>query len=56
MAIQIHIRVRESDWNSEHELAELISDKIEDLIPEGFNIPILVIPVDDPGNEMESLV
>ncbi len=55
MAIQIHVRVRDSDWDSEHELAELIADKIEALIPIGINIPVLVIPVEDRGNEMEPL-
>lgn len=55
MAIQIHIRVRDSDWNSEHEFADLIADQIQTLIPNGINIPILVIPVEDQGNEMEPL-
>lgn len=52
MAIQIHIRVRESDWDLEHELAELIAEKIESIIPNSVNIPIFVIPVEDPENEM----
>ena len=34
MAIQIHIRVRESDWDLEYELAELIAEKIESKIIE----------------------
>lgn len=55
MAIQIHVRVKDSDWDSEHELAELIADKIEALIPIGINISVLVIPVEDQGNEMEPL-
>lgn len=56
MAIEIHIRVRESDWDSEHEFAELIADKIKTLITEDVNIPILVIPVEDPENEMAPLM
>lgn len=56
MAIEIHIRVREYDWDSEHEFAELIADKIGALISEDVNIPILVIPVEDPANEMEPLI
>ncbi len=55
MAIQIHIRVRESDWDSEHEFAELIGDNIKTFIPKGINIPILIVPVEDPSNEMEPL-
>lgn len=56
MAIQIHIRVRDYDWDSEHELAETIADQIKTFITENLNIPILVIPVEDPENEMEPLV
>lgn len=55
MAIEIHIRVRNSDWNTENELAYTIADKIQTFIPENVNIPILVIPVDDPENEMVPL-
>jgi hypothetical protein len=55
MAIQIHIRVRDSDWDNEHEFAELIADQIQTLITENINIPILVLPVEDPENEMEPL-
>ena len=55
MAIQIHIRVRDSDWDSEHEFAELIADQIQTFITENVNIPVLVFPVEDPGNEMEPL-
>ena len=56
MAIQIHIRVRDYDWDSEHELAETIADQIKTFITEKLNIPILVIPVEDPENEMEPLI
>ena len=55
MAIQIHIRVREYDWDSEHELAQSIADEIENIIPHKINIPILILPVEDPENEMEEL-
>jgi len=56
MSIEIHIRVRESDWDLEHELAELIADKIENMIPNSVNISIFVIPVEDPAHEMPSLI
>lgn len=55
MAIQIHIRVRDSDWDNEHKFAELIADQIQTFITENVNIPVLVFPVEDPENEMESL-
>ena len=55
MAIEIHIRVRDSDWNMENGLAYQIADQIETLIPENVNIPILVLPVEDPANEMTPL-
>lgn len=55
MAIQIHIRVRDSDWDNEHEFVELIADQIQTFITENVNIPVLVFPVEDPENEMESL-
>ena len=45
MAIQIQIRVRESDWESEHELAEKLSEEIDKIISKHFiNIPIFVVP------------
>ena len=61
MAIEIHIRVREADWDSENELAYLIADKIQTSIIDNINIPnvnipILVLPVEDKGNEMKPLV
>jgi len=61
MAIQIHIRVKETDWESENELAYLIADGIVAFIKENVdipnvNIPILVLPVEDKGNEMEPLI
>jgi hypothetical protein len=56
MSIEIHIRVRESDWDLEHELAELIAEKIESIIPNSVNISTFVIPVEDPGNEMPPLI
>jgi hypothetical protein len=61
MAIQIHIRVKETDWESENELAYLIADGIQAFITENVdipnvNIPILVLPVEDKGNEMEPLI
>ncbi len=56
MAIEIHIRVRDSDWNTENELAYAIADKIQALITDNINIPVLVIPVEDPENEMVPLV
>jgi len=61
MAIQIHIRVKETDWESENELAYLIADGIEAFIKANVdipnvNIPILVLPVEDKGNEMEPLI
>ncbi len=55
MAIEIHIRVRDSDWNMENGLAYAIADKIQTIITEDVNIPVLVIPVEDPENEMEPL-
>jgi hypothetical protein len=56
MAIEIHIRVRNYDWDSEHELAYTIADKIQTLITNNVTIPVLVIPVEDPENEMVHLV
>ncbi len=61
MAIQIHIRVKETDWESENELAYLIADGIQAFIKANVdipnvNIPILVLPVEDKGNEMEPLI
>ena len=56
MSIEIHIRVRESDWDLEHELAELIAEKIENIIPNSVNISTFVIPVEDPGREMPPLI
>ena len=57
MAIQIHIRVRDYDWDSEHELAETIAEKINTFTLEnGVNIPVLIIPVEDPENEMAPLI
>lgn len=56
MAIQIHIRVKESDWDSEHELAELIAEVINIYTSEHMiNVPVLVLPVEDPENEMEDI-
>lgn len=58
MAIEIHIRVKESDWDSEHELANQLAEEIQDhvIIPNNVNIKILVFPVEDKENEMESLI
>lgn len=56
MAIEIHIRVRDYDWNFEEEFARSIADKIQTFIPENINIPVLVIPVEDPENEMIPLI
>lgn len=55
MVIQIHIRVRDYDWDSEHELAYMIADKIQTIIT-NVNIPVLVIPVEDPENEMVPII
>lgn len=55
MAIEIHIRVRDRDWNMENGLAYQIAGEIETLITENVNIPVLVIPVEDPENEMVPL-
>ncbi len=55
MAIEIHIRVKDSDWNMENELAYTIADKIRTFITDKVNIPILVVPVEDPENEMVPL-
>ena len=55
MAIQIQIRVRDSDWDLEKELANYIAGRLEEIIPPNTNIPILVLPVEDPGNEMEPI-
>lgn len=55
MAIEIHIRVRESDWNSENDLAFFIAHEVENSIPKNINIPILVFPVEDKENEMKPL-
>lgn len=56
MSIEIHIRVRDSDWDLEHELAELIAEKIESIIPNNVNISPFVIPVEDPEREMPPLI
>ena len=56
MAIEIHIRVRDYDWDSEHELAYTIADKIQTFITNDVSIPVLVIPVEDPENEMKPLI
>lgn len=56
MSIEIHIRVRESDWDLEHELAELIAEKIENIIPNSVNISTFIIPVEDPQHEMPPLI
>lgn len=56
MSIEIHVRVRESDWDLERELAELIAEKIENIIPYDVNISTFVIPVEDPGHEMLPLI
>ncbi len=56
MAIEIHIRVRDKEWEAESELAYTIASQIKTFITENFNIPILVIPVEDPENEMEPLI
>ena len=55
MAIEIHIRVRDYDWDSEHEFAYIIADKIQTFITDDVIIPVLVIPVEDPENEMKPL-
>ncbi len=56
MSIEIHIRVRDSDWHIEHELAELIAEKIESIIPNSVNISTFIIPVEDPEHEMPPLI
>lgn len=56
MAIEIHIRVRESDWEAESEIANIIADQIKTFVTGNFNIPILVIPVEDPEREMVPLI
>lgn len=57
MAIEIHIRVRYSDWDSEHELAQTIADEINTFtLKNNVNIPVLIIPVEDPENEMVPLI
>lgn len=56
MAIQIQIRVRDSDWDSENELAYEIANKIQTLITKNISVPVLVVPVEDPENEMEPLI
>ncbi len=56
MAIEIHIRIRDYDWDYEHELAYTIADKIQTIITKDVNIPVSVIPVEDPENEMELLI
>lgn len=56
MSIEIHIRVRDSDWDIEHELAELIAEKIESIIPNSVNISTFIIPVEDPQHEMPPLI
>ncbi len=55
MAIQIHIRIKDSDWDQEHEIAEQLADDINNLIPSELNIPVLVLPVEDQADEMEDL-
>lgn len=55
MAIEIHVRVRDRYWNMESDLAYQIADQIETLLTEDVNIPILVLPVEDPENEMVPL-
>ncbi len=63
MAIQIHIRVRDTDWESDSIVASLLAEEINYIIEEKseslemkLNIPVLVFPVEDPENEMEPLV
>lgn len=56
MSIEIHIRVRDSDWDLEHELAESIAERIKGIIPDNVNISTLVIPVEDPEHEMPPLI
>jgi hypothetical protein len=57
MAIQIQIRIKESDWDSEYELAQTMADEINAIISEyNVNIPVLIVPVEDPENEMEPLI
>ena len=57
MAIEIHIRVRDYDWDSEHELAQTIADEIDTFtLKNNVNIPVLIIPVEDPENEMKPLI
>ena len=55
MAIEIYIRVRDRDWNIENEFAYVLADKIQTFIAKDVNIPVLVIPVEDPENEMVPL-
>ncbi len=57
MAIEIHIRVRYSEWDSEHELAQTIADEIDTFtLKHKVNVPVLIIPVEDPENEMKPLI
>jgi len=54
MTIKIHVRV--SDWEREAELANLISDKIIEILPTD-DIPVYVIPVDEEDdNGRETLI
>ena len=56
MAIEIHIRVRDRDWDSEHELAQTIADEIDTfMLKNKIGIPVLIIPVEDPENEMKEI-
>lgn len=56
MAIEIHIRVKETDWDQEYELAQLIADEIDTFtVKHRINVPTLIIPVEDPENEMEDI-
>lgn len=57
MAIQIHIRVKDTDWEQEQELAQMIADEIDTFTSKHhINVPVLIIPVEDPENEMETLL
>ena len=55
MSIEVHIRVKESDWKSESDLAFFIAHEIENSIPKNINIQILVFPVEDKENKMQLL-
>lgn len=63
MAIEIHIRVRDTDWDRDSIVAYLIAEEINNIVAEKseslemeLNIPVLVLPVEDPENEMEPLI